>query len=80
MHQAHDEEVQEDSLWTTLTGCIADIFLHYPILNKLRVSIGRVMMGMDIGSDVLLIISLFANEAGQFFLCYSRRSRVFFQH
>ena len=46
---------------------VSDLLLRYPALIGVKVFVGRMLMVMDIGSDVTLILSLFANDAGRSF-------------
>ena len=53
----------------------SDLLLHYPVLVSIKVFLGRMAMVVDMGSDLMLILSLFANDAGES-LCHHEKSRT----
>ena len=56
---------QELSFFQFLKGYFSDLLLRHPELTSAKIFIGRMFMVIDIGSDVLLVTSLFANQAGE---------------
>ena len=46
------------AFFSDLKAYFSDLFLRYPLLWKIKVFAGRMMMGQDVGSDVLLCLTL----------------------
>ena len=60
-----EEQRQELTFFRYAKGYFSDLLLRHPELMSAKVAIGRMFMVTDIGSDVLLVASLFANQAGE---------------
>ena len=60
-----EEQRQGLTFFQYAKGYFSDLLLRHPELMSAKVAIGRMFMVTDIGSDVLLVASLFANQAGE---------------
>ena len=62
---SEEEQQQELTFFQYAKAYFSDLLLRHPELMTAKVLIGRMFMVTDIGSDVLLVTSLFANQAGE---------------
>ena len=58
-----DETLTDASTTALISNFVSDLLLQYPVLMSIKVFLGRMAMVSDMGSDVILILSLFANDA-----------------
>ena len=66
----HNYSVEpSDGFFTETNRFIDDLVLQYPWLINITAFMGRICMALDIGSDIVLVSTLFALEAGKLCFC-----------
>ena len=65
-----EDTLTDVSAPASASNYFSDLLLQYPVLVSIKVFLGRMAMVLDMGSDLVLILSLFANDAGGSFCIF----------